>query len=523
MGMVEGAESLASPPLGSGETCDGEGHMHIGIDIGTGSTKGVLVGDDGEILRKESISHAMSSPFTGWAEFDAERQWWPEIQQISRRLLEGLEAAQIRGVCVSGMGPCLVLMEDDFTPVRAAILYGVDTRAFREIEQLTEELDDGRIVERCGNSLSSQSIGPKMRWVRDNEPGAFACATRWGSAHSYILGKLTGEYLLDHHTASQSDPLYDLGAEAWAADWYDQIAEHLERPRLAWANETVGEITAEASEATGLPVGTPVCAGTIDAWTEAWSAGVRDPGDTMLQYGSTFFVVQNLRRQAHEPQLWSTAGITAGSRCLAAGTATSGSLTSWWRGQWGDPDFEQLVHEAGTVPPGARGLLVLPYFAGERTPIFDSDARGTIIGLTLSHGPAEIFRATYEGIACGLRQILDLLEEGVERPERLVAVGGGTQSRLWVQIVSDITGRTQQIPDQTIGASYGAAMLAAEAASGIDTREWARIGETVEPDPQHRELYDELYGLFTDLYRDTRETMHRLAALQRSSDEPRTA
>ncbi|MCM3330468.1 FGGY-family carbohydrate kinase [Kocuria palustris] len=494
--------------------------MHIGIDIGTGSTKGVLVDGDGTILRKESVTHTMSSPSTGWAEFDAQQQWWPEIQQISQRLLEGQDANQVHGVCVSGMGPCLVLMEEDFTPVRAAILYGVDTRAFQEIEDLTDQLGDERIVERCGNSLSSQSIGPKMRWVRDHEPKTFARAVRWGSAHSYILGMLTGEYVLDHHTASQSDPLYDLTAEAWAEDWYDEIAEHLERPRLAWANEAVGAITPEASEATGLPVGTPVCAGTVDAWTEAWSAGVRAPGDTMLQYGSTFFVVQNLRSQAHESQLWSTAGITEGSRCLAAGTATSGSLTSWWRGQWGDPDFEQLVHDAGSVPPGARGLLVLPYFAGERTPIFDPDARGTVIGLTLSHGPAEIFRATYEGIACGLRQILDLLEEGVERPERLVAVGGGTQSRLWVQIVSDVTGRSQQIPDQTIGASYGAAMLAAETTSGIDTRDWACIGETVEPDPQHRELYDEIFGLYTQLYRDNRETMHRLAELQRRSDTP---
>lgn len=492
--------------------------MHLGIDIGTGSTKGVLVDDQGRILRRESVSHLMSTPRTGWAEFDAERQWWPEIQEISRKLLDGLEAAQVQGMCVSGMGPCLVLLDEDSVPVRPAILYGVDTRAYREIESLSEQLGEEAIVARCGNALSSQSIGPKMRWVRENEPEAFARAVRWGSAHSYILGRLTGEYVLDHHTASQSDPLYDLGAEQWADDWYDEIAEHLERPRLAWAGEPVGRITDAAAEATGLVPGTPVCAGTVDAWTEAWSAGVRAPGDTMLQYGSTFFVVQNLRAQAHESQLWSTAGITAGSRCLAAGTATSGSLTSWWRGQWGDRDVEQLVADAAAVPAGARGLLVLPYFAGERTPIFDPDARGTLIGLTLSHGPAEIFRATYEGIACGLRQILDRLEEGVERPERLVAVGGGTNSRLWVQIVSDVTGRTQEIPEQTIGASYGAAMLAAENISGVDTRSWARIGETVEPDPTRRALYDELFELFGRAYADNRETMHRLAALQRTSD-----
>ncbi|MDO4255394.1 MAG: FGGY family carbohydrate kinase [Kocuria sp.] len=492
--------------------------MYLGVDIGTGSTKGVLVDEHGRIHHKKVVEHMMSTPRTGWAEFDAEAQWWAEIQEICQYLTTACTDQPLDGVCVSGMGPCLVLTDANLTPVRPAILYGVDTRAQEQIDQLTRSLGAEAIVESCGNALSSQSVGPKMRWVRDHEPQNFARSRYWFSAHNYIVAKLTGEYTVDHHTASQSDPLYDLVAAGWSSPWYSQVAEHLEPPRLVWPADVVGRITAEAAECTGIAVGTPVCAGTIDAWAEAWGAGVRDPGDTMLQYGSTFFVIQNLKEPSTHAQLWSTAGVAPESRCLAAGTATSGSLTTWWRHLWGDPEFSDLVTAAAQVPPGSRGVMVLPYFAGERTPIFDPDARGTVTGLTLSHGAPELFRATYEGIACGVRQILELLEDGAERPERLVAVGGGTSSDLWVQLVSNITGRTQEVPEQTIGAAYGDAMMVAQTVGGVDTRRWTRVERVVEPQQEHQALYEEIFADFTQLYALNRELMHRSAARQRHAE-----
>ena len=201
---------------------------------------------------------------------------------------------------------------------------------------------------------------------------------------------------------------------------------------------------------------------------------------------------------------------------MAAGMSTSGSLTTWMKRLFGNPSFDELVAEASAVSPGADGLLVLPYFAGERTPIFDGDARGTITGLTLSHTRGHLFRATYEGVAYGVRQILNFMGGAAGETNRLVAVGGGTQSRLWLQIISDVTGREQSLPSQAIGASFGDAHMAAIGTGAVPPEtDWAVIGDTIVPDARTAEIYGELFEVYDALYPATRETMHRLADIQR--------
>lgn len=490
--------------------------MFLGIDIGTGSSKAVLTDAEGTVLDQAAIRHEMSMPRPGWAEFDADGVWWAEVCQLSRTLLADRDAAALQGVCVSGMGPSLVVTDADFRPLRPAILYGIDTRAHREIEELNTEFGSEALFALGGKMLSSQSVGPKLRWLQNREPEVFRAATHWFGLNSFIVAKLTGEYVQDHHSASQSDPLYDMHASDWSRQHYGAVAGHLEVPRLAWPLEVVGRVHRAAAEASGIPAGTPVCAGTIDAWAEAFSAGARKPGDTMLMYGSTFFFVQNLHDYRAHEKLWTTTGVDKDSLCIAAGMSTSGSLTTWMQKLFGNPSFEELLAEASTVPAGSDGLLVLPYFAGERTPIFDGDARGTITGLTLSHTRGHLFRATYEGVAYGVRQILSFMGAAAEETSRLVAVGGGTQSRLWLQIVSDVTGREQSLPRQAIGASYGDAHMAAIGTGAVSAEtDWAVIKDTVEPNPQTAELYDELFDAYDALYPATRETMHRLAAVQR--------
>ncbi len=496
----------------------------IGIDMGTGSSKGVLTTADGEILATATRPRprSMMMPRPNWAEVDAEGVWWADVVAISQELVAKVGAARLAAVCVSGAGPCLVLCDEHDRPVRPAILYGIDMRAGEEIAELTERFGAEEILRRCGKALSTQAVGPKIAWVQRHEPEEFARATHWYSSHSYVARKLTGAYTIDHHTASQSDPLYDINTRSWNEPWAEQIVSHLEMPELAWASEVIGEVTELAAAETGLPAGTPVCAGTVDAWAEAFSAGVRAPGDLMLMYGSTMFFVQVLDRLAVHPQLWTTSGIEPDSYTLAAGMSTSGSLTSWVQDLVGGVPFGDLVAEASATPAGSDGLLVLPYFAGERTPIFDPRARGLVAGLSLRHTRGHLFRAVYEGIAYGIRQILELLDSDIAPVRRLVAVGGGTQGGLWTQIVSDVTGRPQVIPEQTIGASFGDALMAAIGAGLVppDT-DWTRAGREVQPNPATASTYERLYRSYVDLYPATRTITHELSALQEESSASR--
>jgi xylulokinase len=486
----------------------------LGIDMGTGSTKGVLVDTAGVVIASATQAHGMDLPRPGWAEVDAESTWWRDVCDISARLIgEMPSGSTLAGVCVSGVGPCLVLCDDALTPLRPAIMYGVDTRASAEIASLTEEFGADAILERAGTLLSSQAVGPKLEWVRRHEPRVFDRATSWYGSNSFVAAKLTGEYVLDHHTASQCDPLYVTREFDWNAEWAKRICGHLPLPRLVWPSDVVGVVHAEAAAATGIPKGTPVVAGTIDAYAEAFSVGVRNPGDQMLMYGSTMFLVQIIDDYHSDPALWTTAGMERGSLALAAGTSTAGSMIGWLQRVTGGATFDTLMAEAAAVPPGSEGLIALPYLAGERTPVFDPRARGLFAGLTLRHGRGHLFRAAYEGIGFGIRQILEMFDDA-HTGLRTVAVGGGLQSPVWAQAVSDITGRPQLVPEQGIGASYGDALMAAIGVGLVAPEtDWARIDHEITPNPANRALYDELYGVWRKLYPATRELVHGLDAI----------
>ncbi|MBO0676230.1 FGGY-family carbohydrate kinase [Mycolicibacterium sp. S2-37] len=485
----------------------------LGIDIGTGSTKGVLVDVTGAVLASETVDHAMSLPRPGWAEADADALWWREVCAISSALMARLPAgAAVAGMCVSGVGPCLVLCDAALRPLRPAILYGIDTRATDEIDALTAEFGDEAILERAGTRLSSQAVGPKLEWVRRHEPEVFERATGWYGSNSFIAAKLTGEYVQDHHTASQCDPLYATRDFDWNHEWAQRICGHLPLPRLVWPSEVVGAVTRAAAEQTGVPEGTPVCAGTVDAYSEAFSVGVRRPGDQMLMYGSTMFLVQIIDEYYSDPTLWTTAGVERETLALAAGTSTAGSLIRWLQQTTGGASFEELMAEAQRVPPGSEGLLMLPYLAGERTPVFDPRARGVVAGLTLRHTRGHLFRAAYEGISFGIREILERFDDA-HSGLRTVAVGGGLRSPLWTQTLSDITGRPQLVPEQGIGASYGDALLAAIGTGIVEPdTDWTKVAREIEPDPRHRALYDDLYATWRELYPATRSQVHRLSA-----------
>ncbi|MFF3490203.1 FGGY-family carbohydrate kinase [Streptomyces sp. NPDC002795] len=485
----------------------------IGVDIGTSSSKGILVALDGTVLHTAVREHTVDRPAPGHVEMSGE-VWWEEFVSLARELASAQDT-DVVAVGVSGMGPCVLLTDGDDTPLRPAILYGVDTRSVAQIERLERELGADEIARRGGSRLTSQAAGAKVAWVADEEPELFARARRLYMPSSWLARKLTGAYVLDHHSASQSTPLYDTLARDWYAPWAERIAPGLELPPLRWSGEAAGTVTAEAARATGLPVGIPVTTGTVDAWAEALSVGAHGVGDLMLMYGTTMFLVHTVPDLLRDPALWSTVGALPGTRNLAGGMATSGAVTGWLRDLFGDVDYPELLGLAEKSGPGANGLLMLPYFAGERTPVDDPRARGVIAGLTLGHTRGDLYRSALEATAFGVRHNIEALEAAGGDIRRVVAVGGGTQGRLWTQIVSDVTGRTQEVRTTSVGASYGGALLAAQLVTD-DARidDWNPVAERVAPRPEVTERYDELYALYRDLYPASADVAHALADLQ---------
>lgn len=486
----------------------------LGIDIGTGTSKAVLVSGEGRILRQAQLAHQTSNPRYGWYEQDAEAVWWHDVVHLCQQLLRD-GGIRVDAVCVSGIGPAICVTGSDNQPLRPAILYGIDTRSKQQVDEQISRIGRDCLIEHNGNLLSTQSVGPKLQWIADTEPEIWDRTRRVYSAPGWIVWKLCGEYVLDRYSASASDPLYDLPRrDYWDEAWtpYAQI----ERPRLAWPSQIVGAVSRAAASETGMLPGTPVLAGTVDALSESYGAGCRSVGDTMVMYGSTMFMLQATSTMRSSAVLWATEGRTADTFGLSGGMATGGLITSWLANAL-QMTFAELEDAASRVAPGCDGLILLPYFSGERTPILDPEARGAWIGLTLAHRPGHLYRSALEGIAMGVRHNLDTMSAAGATARRLVAVGGGTAQRVWVQLVSDVLGHSQVLPSITMGACYGDARLAADAL-GIETNAWNPPIESVAPDESRHQAYDRLYSLYLDTYPAVADLSHRLARLASGSD-----
>lgn len=486
----------------------------LGIDIGTFESKGVLVDAQGKITAQASRPHKMIVPRAGWAEHRAEEDWWGDFVHLTRELLaqSSLDPTEIKAVAASAIGPCMLPVDATGTPLMNGVLYGVDTRATDQIATLNARIGEATIHQRCGNALTSQSVGPKILWLKETHPDLYARTAKVLTSTSYLTWKLTGEYVIDHYTAANFSPLYDVPTQDWTTDLAPEIIPLDRLPRLMWSTEIAGHVTPEAAHETGLAEGTPVTCGTIDAAAEAISVGVQDPGEMMMMYGSTIFIIQVTAQPVRDPRLWYAPWLFPGTHASMAGLATSGTLTHWFRDQLArDTDFATLVTEASQSPKGAKGLLCLPYFSGERTPIHDPHARGAFFGLNLTHTRADMFRAVVEGIAAGTAHVLETYAEAGASPDRILAVGGGTKNPLWLQATSDFGQVQQHVCEKTIGASYGDAFLAALAigtAQPQNIMTWNPNATTVHPEPVP--AYATQYPLWKRLYTQTRDIMQAL-------------
>jgi len=492
--------------------------LTLGVDIGTYETKGVLVNAAGVIVAQARAQHEMIVPRPGWAEHRAEEDWWGDFVTVTRVLLArpGINSCDVAAVAVSGIGPCMLPVDADGTPLMNAVLYGVDTRAMAQVAALTRQIGAEVILEHCGTALTSQSVGPKILWLKEEHPEIFVRMAKVLTSTSFLVHRLTGEYVIDHHTAAGFQPLYDVDRCDWCCDLAGGIADLEHLPRLLWTSQIAGRVTAAAAKVTGLAEGTAVTAGTIDAAAEALSVGVTRPSDMMMMYGSTIFIITLTRARVRDARLWYAPWLFEGQHASMAGLATSGTLTHWFRDQFArelprDVAFSRLLAEAEAVPAGAEGLLFLPYFSGERTPIHDPLAKGAFFGLNLTHTRGHLFRAVLEGIAMGTAHVTDTFAAAGAAPSRVLAVGGGVQNAIWLRATSDATGLPQKVCAVTTGASYGDAFLARLAmgeASVHDIAAWNPVAREVKVGD--RAALGRAYPLFRRLYEQTKDIAREL-------------
>jgi xylulokinase len=491
----------------------------IGIDIGTYETKGVLVREDGSIAAEAARAHKMLVPEPGWAEHRPEEDWWGDFVFVCRKLLSDsrIDPRAIKAVACSAIGPCMLPVDAGGAPLMNGVLYGVDTRAEAEVRELTGQIGVETLIAHCGNALTSQSVGPKILWLKRRRPEIYAQTAHVLTSTSFLVQRLTGEVVIDHYTAANFAPLYDVTSCDWTGELADDILPLDKLPRLMWSNEIAGHVTRTAAKATGLAAGTPVTAGTIDAAAEALSVGADMPGDMMMMYGSTIFIILRAKDRVTDPRIWYAPWLFKGEHASMAGLATSGTLTHWFRDQLArdlspEQAFPALAEEAALSPPGAKGLLMLPYFSGERTPIHDVHAKGALFGLNLTHTRGDMYRALIEGIAHGTRHVTDTFAELGQSPARLLAVGGGTKNALWLQATSDITGIDQIVCDKTTGASYGDAFLAAMAAGlakRSDIAHWNPPARRIAA--RRKPVYEKAHTLFRRLYAQTKDIAKELS------------
>ena len=464
----------------------------VGLDVGTTGVKALTVSAEGDVLAQVEEAYPLSTPQPGWAEQDPE-DWW----RAAESALEGLGVADLAGVGLTGQMHGLVVLDERERVLRPAILWN-DQRTGAECAEIEERLGLGRLVELTGNRAMPGFTAPKLLWLRRHEPEVYERIAHVLLPKDYVRLRLTGEHAIDATDASGT-LLFDVAARHWS----DDVLAALEI-RREWLPSVV-----ESSVVAGhTPDGIPVAAGAGDQAAGALGVGVDRPGPLSVVLGTSGVVFAALEAFAADPEgrLHSFCHAVPGAwHAMGVMLSAAGSLR-WLRDAVAPgKSFEILTGEAEPWPPGAEGLVFLPYLAGERTPHADPNARGAFVGLSLRHDRGALARAVLEGVAFGLRDSLELLKELGVDPQVGRVSGGGARSDLWLRIVASVLGVPLERAVVDEGAAYGAALLGGVAAGVFaDVHEavaaCVRVRGRIDPEPAWADRYASGYERFRALY-----------------------
>jgi sugar (pentulose or hexulose) kinase len=472
---------------------------YLVLDVGTSSTKAAIVDENGLLLVEKSSQTRVRRPFPNWAEHDPQ-DWRQAVCDLAAALIRQLGNPSISAVCVSGQAPSCVPINSHGKPLRPAILWH-DRRAAPQADWLRRTWG----VQEGENTLDSYFGGVKWLWFRQNEPEEYEQTWKILQANSYIVYYLTGEAVIDPSQAGLCSPCFSLARR----DWDDAACEKMgiateKLPRVLPSWQVVGQVSASAARASGIPAGTPVLCGGGDFACACLGAGVENKSTAVMMLGTAgnLLVPSPLKP---DPRLLNTLHVTG--ETLSLGGVMAGGVLNWFCEllQDNDPDLvKRLDEEPSLIPAGADRLVFLPSLWGERTPIWNPDARGVFLGLAAHHRREHLYRALLEGVAYAYRQMVEILNETGTSLDSVLAVNGGAKSPLWRQIFSDVLGFPVRWRPHNSGTVAGAAYLAALGAG--DENEfgsilnWCEPAIETRPNAQNKEVYSERFQVFSQLY-----------------------
>lgn len=505
----------------------------VGIDYGTGGGKACIIDERGKVLAYAFREYPIIIQKPGWSEHDPQRYWQVACETIRECLHKSkVNPRDIKGVAVSSALPNLVMVDERGEPINLAYNL-MDRRAQEEVRFLKANLGAERMFALTGNPVDDHPMLVNLLWEKNHRPESFRKIRYALTADGFVTMKLTGRPTVNVGSAAFYGVAWDIRNHRFDTDMLREIGLSPDIfPAVFSCEEIVGEVTAEASQATGLAAGTPVCAGAVDFCVSCVASGVIAEGDIQMNLGTcgNFGIVHKSTNFLPQMLVCPHAVDSRTTYVTIPTTTTGGQLLRYARDAFsqleveverltGVSAYDLLNLEAEKVPPGSEALIALPYFMGERTPLWDPNARGVLFGLSLSHTKGHIVRALMESVAYALYHNFELIREAgwkVNLP--IVFNEGGARSRLWRQIITDVFGiRTVFLKNRT-GAPYGGAILAG-VAGGIFpdfqiAKELAEYVDPLEPSPHNHALYGEYYRLYRKLYEHLKEDFQELARLR---------
>lgn len=502
----------------------------VGTDIGTSGTKTIIMDTQGNLISSDLQEYDVLTPRNLWAE-----QWpevWVDAVKCSIRNAKdkaNCKPEDIKGICISGLyGGSGIPLDEEMKPVRPCIIW-MDRRAQEEQRWVENNIDLKKLYDVTHNGTDTYYGYTKILWVKYHEPENWAKIKLFLPPNAYAIYRLTGEIAIDYSSAGNIGGIFDEKKRAWSDEMLGAmgIPKSMMPERIVESSDIVGGLTKEAAGELGLPEGTPVCAGGVDCVVATLGLGVFEPGRYVAAIGTSMCAALVHDHPIDAKGLIEMPYVKDANKLSYSfgGAATSGALLKWFRDNFaqmeklaedqGSENAYKILDKAATdITPGSNGLVILPYFMGERSPVWNVNARGNIFGLTLYHTKAHIYRAFMEAVAYSLRHAME--SANTELGDYILVAGGVAKSKLWRQIIADVIGYPIVCPINDVEANLGDVILAG-VGTGIlsydQVRNWQVLGEKIMPNQEAHELYNRYYKLYHSIYAHLKDDMAQIAKL----------